>query len=516
MINSGEELRVTLEDFEEFRRETGILRSILDGLTEGVVVVDQEGRFLFFNPAAERILGIGSLDITPDLWADAYGCYLTDKVTPYPANELPLARALSGEDVRDEVLFIRNAQQPLGVWISTMSYPLLDEDGQINGGVLTLREITELHFREEAERLARAVEQTADSVVISNKDGIIEYVNPAFESTTGFREEEAIGNTPSILKSGYHDADFYKELWGELLQGKPYRGTILNKKKSGELYWSEQTISPIKDQDGNITNFVSVLKDITELKAKHEQDMQLGIARKIQQEFYPTEISVPGFDIAGAAYPANETGGDYFDYILTHDGYLWILIGDVGGHGIGAALIMAETRAYLRSNVRNLTSPGEVLARVNQELTAVDEGERFVTTLLAQLDPRHHTLRYANAGHVPGYLLDASGEVILEMGFKDLPLGVLRDYEYSTSDHTPLEPGYIAAFLTDGITEAMNFDNQDFGSQRAVEVIRQQRHRSSTVIIDQLYRSVHTFAQNQTQEDDVTIFDAQPSFVIKH
>jgi sigma-B regulation protein RsbU (phosphoserine phosphatase) len=505
LARSGDRLNRILEDLERLSRDTSALRSILNNLSEGVIVVDREGRFLFFNPAAERILGIGSLDITPDLWADVYGCYLSDKVTPYPANELPLARAMSGEDVQDEVLFIRNAQQPLGVWISTTSHPLLDKTGQINGGVLTLRDVTELHFRDEAERLARAVEQTADSVVISNKDGIIEYVNPAFESTTGFREEEAIGNTPSILKSGYHDAEFYKELWGKLLKGEPFRGTILNKKKNGELYWSEQTISPIKDQDGNITNFVSVLKDITELKAKHEQDLQLGIARKIQQEFYPSEISVPGFDIAGAAYPANETGGDYFDYIMTSDGFLWILVGDVGGHGIGAALIMAETRAYIRSNVRNLTSPGEVLTRVNQELTVVGEGERFVTMLLAQIDPRHHTLRFANAGHVPGYLLNDAGQIILEMKFGDLPLGVLQEYEYASSEHTSLKPGYIAAFLTDGITEAMNFDGQDFGGPRVVEAIQQQRLQSSAVIVDHLYQSVHAFTHNQVQEDDITM-----------
>jgi sigma-B regulation protein RsbU (phosphoserine phosphatase) len=505
MISRGQELQITAEDLERLYRERETLHNILNSLSEGVVVANQDGKFMLFNPAAERILGIGSQNITPDEWTTTYGCYLEDKVTPYPAEELPLARSLRGEVVQDEVIYIRNPKQIVGVWITTTSRPLLDENGSVHGGIVIFREIKERQYREDAEKLANAVEQTADSVIISNTQGTIEYVNSAFERTTGFSREEAVGNTPRILKSGFHDEEFYRGLWGKLLAGEPFRGTILNKKKNGELYWAEQTITPIKNREGNITNFVSVLKDITELKAKHEQDIQLGIARKIQQEFYPAEISVPGFDITGMSYPADETGGDYYDYIMTPDGYLWIVLGDVSGHGIGAALIMSEARAYLRSYVKNLTSPGEVLSKVNQELTAFEEGERFVTMILAQFDPRHHTLRYANAGHVPGYLLNDSGEIIMEMGFRDLPLGVLRNYEYSTSDLFELNPGFISVFLTDGITEAMNFDNMEFGRKRAVQLVQEYRQHTTMEIIDRLYHSVHSFSGNHRLEDDITL-----------
>jgi sigma-B regulation protein RsbU (phosphoserine phosphatase) len=505
MIKSGEGLRITFPDLETLRRDWNILHTILKGLAEGVIVSDQDGKFVLFNPAAERILGIGSRDITPNEWTTTYGCYRMDKVTPYPSEELPLARSMRGEEVLDEVIYIRNPGQPEGVWVSTSSHPLLDERGNNSGCVVILQEITEPKYKEEVEKLARAVKQTEDNVVISNSQGVIEYVNPAFEKTTGFSREEAVGNTLRILKSGFHDNAFYKDLWGKLLHGESYLGTFLNKKKNGELYWAEQTISPIKDKDSNITNFVSVLKDVTELKAKQEQDIQLEIARKIQQEFYPKELSVPGFDIAGAAYPANQTGGDYFDYITTPDGYLWIVVGDVGGHGIGAALVMAETRAYIRSYVKTMISPGEVLTKVNQELTANGEGERFVTMILAQFDPHHLTLRYANAGHMPGYLLSNSGEIVLEMGYRDLALGVLRDYEYSSSDHADLFQGYISVFLTDGITEAMNFENMQFGKQKALSLIQQHRQFSSLDIIDKMYQAVQAFLDNQAQEDDITL-----------
>ena len=112
MIDRGEGLRITSEELEGVDLENNTLRSILESLAEGVIVADQEGRFVFFNPAAERILGIGSLDIAPDTWTAAYGCYLADKVTPYPAEELPLARAMRGERVQDEVIYIRNELAP--------------------------------------------------------------------------------------------------------------------------------------------------------------------------------------------------------------------------------------------------------------------------------------------------------------------------------------------------------------------------------------------------------------------
>jgi PAS domain S-box-containing protein len=102
------------------------------------------------------------------------------------------------------------------------------------------------------------MEQTADSVMLTDKQGTIEYVNPAFEATSGYTRAEALGGTPRILKSGLHDAEFYSQLWARLMEGQSFRGMIINRKKSGELYWAQQTITPIREQGGNLTHFVSV------------------------------------------------------------------------------------------------------------------------------------------------------------------------------------------------------------------------------------------------------------------
>src|SRR5579864_4694492 len=203
------------------------------------------------------------------------------------------------------------------LWAQVATSPILGDDGSFSGVLNMVSDMTE-QKRAEAQAcrsqntislLSEAVEQTADTVVITDRHGTIEYVNPAFEATTGYSRQEAVGQTPRILKSSLHDNEFYSRLWGQILTGETFRGTLANRKKSGELYWTEQTITPIKDSTGGITHFVSVHKDITEFRKQQEQDVQLRFGREVQQRFYAgTTICVPGFDIASGAHPAAETG----------------------------------------------------------------------------------------------------------------------------------------------------------------------------------------------------------------
>ena len=132
--------------------------------------------------------------------------------------------------------------------------------------------IGELQERtEEYQKFSNALEQIADSVVITNKEGVIEYVNPAFEQTTGYTKEFAIGKTPAILKSGRQDAVFYEKLWKTILSGKVFREEFINRKSNGELYHEQQAISPVFDTDGKIVHFVSAGRDVTEQKRAEEQ-----------------------------------------------------------------------------------------------------------------------------------------------------------------------------------------------------------------------------------------------------
>ena len=525
--------------WKSLQEEVDAWRTTFRGLADGVVVADLEGEVLFINPVAEGMLEIGSQDSGPAAWRAVSGCYFPDKVTPYSPDHLPLARAMRGEEVTDEVIFLQNAQRPAGAWISVSTRALRNDAGSICGGVAIFRDITGYQqaleritletmrlrgtrepaadyrftgyfqhfaqFIEDFAPLCRAVEQTADSVLITNKRGTIEYVNPAFEVTTGYSRDEVIGRSPAILKSGEHDAEFYKKLWNQILGGQPFRGTIINRKKTGELYWSDQTITPMKDEDGNITHFVSVLKDITELRKKREQEFQICLAREVQQRFYNVVVSVPGFDIAAAAYPADETGGDCLDLISMPDGCLIIAVGDVSGHGIGSALVMAETRAYVRSFAKTAPDVGEMLTQVNRELAEHLKTGGFVTLLLARLDPRTRSLVYASAGHVPGFLLSGSGKVDSIMESTGPPVGLFPDCEFVPSGAIPLDSESIVLLLTDGITESTAPDNSEFGTERAIEYVCSHRHEPARQIVEGLYQGTRAFAADQPQRDDVAL-----------
>ena len=125
------------------------------------------------------------------------------------------------------------------------------------------------------EKFSRVVEQTADSVMITRRDGVIEYVNPAFEKITGYTREEVIGKTPRILKSGSYPREYYEGLWETILSGQAFRSEVMNKKKSGEFFYWEQTITPIRNGGNEITHFVSTAKDVTERQKIEELKDQI-------------------------------------------------------------------------------------------------------------------------------------------------------------------------------------------------------------------------------------------------
>ncbi len=505
--------------------ESHVLAAVLDSLTFGVVVCNVKGELTLFNREAERILGLGIVDLSPDQWSAAYGCYLPDRVTPYPSEDLPLARAIRGEEVLHELIFLRHPKQPEGVWIDVSGRPVTDGAGTPRGGVAVIADVTELqnllrgstaparaansgerfiHFRRIYAQLVRAVEQTGDGVIITDREGVIEYVNPAFEETTGYSATEALGLTPRLLKSGKHDPQFYQDLWRRLLAGRPFRGTIVNRKKSGELYWAEQTISPIKDERQQITHFVSVLKDITALKAKQEQEFALEVAREVQQRFYSTTATLPGFDIAGAAFPADQTGGDYFDLLSQPDGSLYIIIADVTGHGLGSALLMAETRACLRSYATVAPDITALLKSVNSTLTPDLGGSQFVTLFLGRLDAQKHTLEYVSAGHEPCFLLRHSGEPLV-MESTAPPLGLFASREFGPVRTLQLQQDDTIVLLTDGVSETYSTAGAQFGAGRALEYLRAHPAAGAAELLKGIYDSARAFADGEPQRDDFTL-----------
>ena len=471
----------------------------------GIIVEDGTGRILCAGRALGEVLGA----------ADSCLC---------PAGSL---RVECIERMKflfcDPAMFVRRTEELAAIVAQPTSetFPLADGrvlrcdhvpvlvDGELRERLWIFRDSSDhQRAREQAgvyERLSAAVEQTADSVMITDVRGCIEYVNPAFERTTGFGRDEVLGRTPRILKSGRHDAEFYRHLWSEVISGRPFQGTIVNRKRNGELYTAQQTITPMIDERGKVTHFVAVLRDISDLLRQNEQDVEMRLAREVQQRYYRGAVQVPGCDIAGVALPANETGGDYFDFIPMPDDSVGIAIGDVSGHGLRCALVMAEVRAYLRAFAATSSDVAWILTRVNRALEPDLERGDFVTLLLARLDPKRRSLEYANAGHLPpGYLMGRDGTVVATLPATGPPLGVLPDFEYAAGDALAVGAGQLLLLMTDGVTESIAPEEPESGELHAIAYVAGHRSRPAREIAAGICRAAQDAAANPGQQDDIT------------
>ena len=231
---------------------------------------------------------------------------------------------------------------------------------------------------------------------------------------------------------------------------------------------------------------------------------EIRIARQIQQKLFPAaSLPLAGFDVAGASYPAEATGGDYFDYIPFKDGSSGIAIGDVSGHGFGPALLMAEMRAYLRAFAVAHADVAKILSLVNEALVSDVDG-RFATLLFARLDADRQSFVYTSAGHQTGFILDASGAVKSHLKSTGMALGVMADGEFAAASPVVLEPGDAVLLMTDGIVEAHGGDEELFGVERALEIVRANRAKPANDIVNILCASARDFCSFRTQVDDMT------------
>jgi len=268
-----------------------------------------------------------------------------------------------------------------------------------------------------------------------------------------------------------------------------------------------------EETDGE-ARLLSSVADILAGAVKHhrteqvlrERDAQLIAAHAILEHLLPNApLDLPGFDIWGASYPAEFVAGDVFDYLPMASGSVGFVMGDVSGHGFSSALLMALTCARLRSLAESGIALDAILARVNAALVRETEGDRFVTLLFARLDPESRTLRYANAGHPPGIVLDRAGNLKAQLASTAIPLGILHETTFPVAGPIALEPGETVVLLTDGVLEAGSAPNDLFGIGRVVQTVRAHLDKPAREITESLRRAVCEFSQRQTPLDDVTV-----------
>jgi serine phosphatase RsbU (regulator of sigma subunit) len=257
---------------------------------------------------------------------------------------------------------------------------------------------------------------------------------------------------------------------------------------------------------GQIRIHVSAALREAALQRKLERmNHDLGIARSIQQGLLPRQSpELANFEIAGWNQPADQTGGDYFDWQALPDGRLAISLGDVTGHGIGPALVTASCRAYARASFLAGGDPAAVLERLNQLLTDDLPPDRFVTYAVALLDPVRSKLQLLSAGHGPILWYRLAMDEIRSLDAQGIPLGLIPGIEYSHATETALAPGDMLVLVTDGFYEWENPQGEEFGLTRLQEVIRESCDYPAGEVIQRLHASLMNFSRGTEQKDDLT------------
>jgi len=233
----------------------------------------------------------------------------------------------------------------------------------------------------------------------------------------------------------------------------------------------------------------------------------LKLAEEVQRTLLPAgPPDVPGLDLAGTSIYCNETGGDYYDYLLLPEGRVGIVVADVSGHGIDAALFMASARAFLLSEAHIFKNPSLLARDVNRYMTrdSAPTG-RFMSMFFLEVDPVAKTLRWVRAGHEPAVMYRPAGDTFHELGGDGMALGVVEDTDYRDYLQQGWEPGSVIVIGTDGITETRNPSGELFGSERTRAIIRTHAASSAEGIQAAVIEAVHAFRGEAPQEDDVTL-----------
>ena len=232
----------------------------------------------------------------------------------------------------------------------------------------------------------------------------------------------------------------------------------------------------------------------------------LEVARSIQQSLLPrTMPQIEGFEIAGWNQPADQTGGDYYDWQLLADGKVVVALADVTGHGIGPALLAAVCRAYARANFRAGNGLFDAMEQINAAL-ADDIGEgRFVTFVAAVCAPGCPRVELLSAGHGPLFLYVLKQDSFKEMGAQGLPLGIVAKLVSEPPQILELNKGDLLVLATDGFFEWANSQGELFGPKRLEEVIRISKEKQPREIISALYQATIAFSGGTKQQDDLTV-----------
>jgi phosphoserine phosphatase RsbU/P len=276
---------------------------------------------------------------------------------------------------------------------------------------------------------------------------------------------------------------------------------LLNKKSGHFTHADEGMLRAISDHVALALENAQLHREMIH---KQRMERDLALARSIQVGLLPERPpELDGFDIAVSHRPSLEAGGDYYDFIPLAPDTILTVVADVEGKGVGSAMVMANLQATLHALLAHLHSLERLVESLNDMILADTRGQKFMTMFIGLLDQPHRTLHYVNAGHVPPAVVRADGSVeyLREGG---MVVGLFPSVHYDRG-HVRLNAGDIVVSCTDGITEAMDKDSEEFGQPRLVDLCVRERAKPAQEIVDIVLKEVDLFSRGGTHEDDRVI-----------
>jgi sigma-B regulation protein RsbU (phosphoserine phosphatase) len=292
-----------------------------------------------------------------------------------------------------------------------------------------------------------------------------------------------------------------------------YRGTLALQK--GDLEY--QIPVRKKDQLGLLAHSfnqmsASIVRLLEEVSEKKLLEQELEIAREVQATLFPKQLPSPrGLTIFGGCEPARTVSGDYYDFIVEDEARIHIVVGDISGKGISAALLMANLQAAMRSQLLSLRQAGmesmeqrlsDIMAKLNEQIFLNSPSEKYVTLFTGRYDAESRQVCYCNAGHLPPILLNNGRITRLEAN--GTVMGLFPKVGYQAGS-IQLDPGTIMAIFTDGVTEAMNGADEEFGEERLIEALNESRSQLPEGIYEHVTGRVRSWQGAQKQHDDITL-----------
>lgn len=277
---------------------------------------------------------------------------------------------------------------------------------------------------------------------------------------------------------------------------------LINKKGGGTFTPDDQRlVGIIATQSAQVLENARLYE---EEKRLQQMEKELQMARDIQQSLLPKENPrLPGAEIAGLSHPAREVGGDYYDFIELGEDHLGVVIADVSGKGVPASLLMSNIQATLRVQVVTSTSVKDCIAEANTALHKSTEADKYATLFCGILDTNEKTFTCTNAGHNSPMLISQDGSCRrLETG--GIVLGMLPQMPYQ-EERIQLRPGDLLLMFSDGITEAMNDREEEFGEERLLKLLAENRSLSPEPLLEKIVAEVSTFTGDTPQQDDMTL-----------